>query len=160
MLFVSQICDLPIEVSACRFILWMQTSTKGYTCLFCRVLFHRSRVNDNISLVVGTFYTHHVVQYERKLLSLEARKQRHKPGRRRAGAFAWYYSLRDSSYLLNIICNVWLCSVSKLRLYSCGYANVLQLMHIDHRSVHSVSFFLKIQQHLNSIHYVAVQFYN
>ncbi|XP_026141031.1 tubulin polyglutamylase TTLL5 isoform X2 [Carassius auratus] len=54
-------------------------------------LFHgRTRVNDNISLVVGTFCTHHVVQYERKLLSLETRKQRRKPrrafaGRRRAG---------------------------------------------------------------------------
>ncbi|XP_059376915.1 tubulin polyglutamylase TTLL5 isoform X2 [Carassius carassius] len=45
-------------------------------------LFHgRTRVNDNISLVVGTFCTHHVVQYERKLLSLETRKQRRKPRR-------------------------------------------------------------------------------
>uniref|UniRef100_A0A8C2Q0P1 Tubulin--tyrosine ligase-like protein 5 n=1 Tax=Cyprinus carpio TaxID=7962 RepID=A0A8C2Q0P1_CYPCA len=42
---------------------------------------YRNRVNDNIPLVVGTFYTHHVVQYERKLLSLEMRKQRRKPGR-------------------------------------------------------------------------------
>uniref|UniRef100_A0A8C1P9V9 Tubulin--tyrosine ligase-like protein 5 n=1 Tax=Cyprinus carpio TaxID=7962 RepID=A0A8C1P9V9_CYPCA len=49
-------------------------------------LFHgRNRVNDNIPLVVGTFYTHHVVQYERKLLSLEMRKQRRKPGRASAG---------------------------------------------------------------------------
>ncbi|XP_043119727.1 tubulin polyglutamylase TTLL5 isoform X2 [Puntigrus tetrazona] len=50
----------------------------------------RNRVNDNISLVVGTFYTHHAVQYERKLLSLEVRKQKRKPrrvsgGRRRTG---------------------------------------------------------------------------
>ncbi|KAF4102609.1 tubulin polyglutamylase TTLL5 isoform X2 [Onychostoma macrolepis] len=45
----------------------------------------RSRVNDNISLVVGSFYTHHVVQYERKLLSLEVRKQRRRPGRASAG---------------------------------------------------------------------------
>uniref|UniRef100_A0A672SHN2 Tubulin--tyrosine ligase-like protein 5 n=1 Tax=Sinocyclocheilus grahami TaxID=75366 RepID=A0A672SHN2_SINGR len=53
---------------------------------------YRNRVSDDRSLVVGTFYTHHVVQYERKLLSLETRKQRRKPGRasagrRRAGAF-------------------------------------------------------------------------
>ncbi|ROL47978.1 Tubulin polyglutamylase TTLL5 [Anabarilius grahami] len=48
-------------------------------------LFHgRNRVNDNVPLVVGVFYTHHVVQYERKLLTLEARKQR-RSGRRRAG---------------------------------------------------------------------------
>ncbi|XP_016388565.1 tubulin polyglutamylase TTLL5 [Sinocyclocheilus rhinocerous] len=45
----------------------------------------RNRVSDDISLVVGTFYTHHVVQYERKLLSLETRKQRRKPGRASAG---------------------------------------------------------------------------
>ncbi|XP_067224643.1 tubulin polyglutamylase TTLL5 isoform X6 [Chanodichthys erythropterus] len=44
----------------------------------------RNRVNDNVPLVVGVFYTHHVVQYERKLLTLEARKQR-RSGRRRAG---------------------------------------------------------------------------
>uniref|UniRef100_A0A8C1U3J6 Tubulin--tyrosine ligase-like protein 5 n=1 Tax=Cyprinus carpio TaxID=7962 RepID=A0A8C1U3J6_CYPCA len=46
---------------------------------------YRNRVNDNIPLVVGTFYMHHVVQYERKLLSLEMRKQRRKPGRASAG---------------------------------------------------------------------------
>ncbi|XP_016092895.1 tubulin polyglutamylase TTLL5 isoform X1 [Sinocyclocheilus grahami] len=45
----------------------------------------RNRVSDDRSLVVGTFYTHHVVQYERKLLSLETRKQRRKPGRASAG---------------------------------------------------------------------------
>ncbi|XP_073683701.1 tubulin polyglutamylase TTLL5 isoform X1 [Garra rufa] len=46
----------------------------------------RNRVNDNATLVVGSFYTHHVVQYERRLLSLEVRKQRRKSaGRRRAG---------------------------------------------------------------------------
>uniref|UniRef100_A0A671QCE1 Tubulin--tyrosine ligase-like protein 5 n=1 Tax=Sinocyclocheilus anshuiensis TaxID=1608454 RepID=A0A671QCE1_9TELE len=46
---------------------------------------YRNRVSDDISLVVGTFYTHHVVQYERKLLSLETRKQRRKPGRASTG---------------------------------------------------------------------------
>ncbi|XP_050989309.1 tubulin polyglutamylase TTLL5 isoform X2 [Labeo rohita] len=45
----------------------------------------RNRVNDSVTVVVGTFYTHHVVQYERKLLSLEVRKQRRKPGRASAG---------------------------------------------------------------------------
>ncbi|XP_016387323.1 tubulin polyglutamylase TTLL5-like [Sinocyclocheilus rhinocerous] len=45
----------------------------------------RNRVSDDISLVVGIFYTHHAVQYERKLLGLEARKQRRKPGRASAG---------------------------------------------------------------------------
>ncbi|KAK7142922.1 hypothetical protein R3I94_012308 [Phoxinus phoxinus] len=44
----------------------------------------RNRANDNVHLVVGAFYTHHVVQYERKLLTLEARKQKRR-GRRRAG---------------------------------------------------------------------------
>ncbi|XP_057199528.1 tubulin polyglutamylase TTLL5 isoform X2 [Triplophysa rosa] len=39
----------------------------------------RIRVNDNVA--VAAFYTHHLVQYERKLLTLEARKQKHKPGR-------------------------------------------------------------------------------
>ncbi|CAM4651576.1 unnamed protein product [Leuciscus chuanchicus] len=44
----------------------------------------RNRANDNVHLVVGAFYTLHVVQYERKLLTLEARKRRRR-GRRRAG---------------------------------------------------------------------------
>ncbi|KAG1936374.1 tubulin polyglutamylase TTLL5 [Pimephales promelas] len=44
----------------------------------------RSRANDNVHLVAGAVYTHHVVQYERKLLTLEARKQKRR-GRRRAG---------------------------------------------------------------------------
>ncbi|XP_077094634.1 tubulin polyglutamylase TTLL5 [Siphateles boraxobius] len=44
----------------------------------------RNRANDNVHLVVGAFYTHHAVQYERKLLTLEARKQKRR-GRRRAG---------------------------------------------------------------------------
>uniref|UniRef100_A0A671QCI3 Tubulin--tyrosine ligase-like protein 5 n=1 Tax=Sinocyclocheilus anshuiensis TaxID=1608454 RepID=A0A671QCI3_9TELE len=65
---------------------------------------YRNRVSDDISLVVGTFYTHHVVQYERKLLSLETRKQRRKPGRastgrRRAGAFVVFCTLLVSSAL-------------------------------------------------------------
>nr|XP_017207366.2 tubulin polyglutamylase TTLL5 isoform X1 [Danio rerio] len=48
-----------------------------------RSLTSRSRVQatDGISLVLGAFYTHHVVQYERKLLTLEARKKRRKPAR-------------------------------------------------------------------------------
>ncbi|XP_067312344.1 tubulin polyglutamylase TTLL5 [Pseudorasbora parva] len=47
-------------------------------------LFHaRSRANANGPLVGRAFFTPHAVQYERKLLSLQVRKQRR--GRRRAG---------------------------------------------------------------------------
>ncbi|XP_051579128.1 tubulin polyglutamylase TTLL5 isoform X2 [Myxocyprinus asiaticus] len=44
----------------------------------------RNRMSDNILVEVGVFYTPHVVQYERKLLTLQARKQR-KPGRAPTG---------------------------------------------------------------------------
>nr|XP_055029113.1 tubulin polyglutamylase TTLL5 isoform X3 [Misgurnus anguillicaudatus] len=41
----------------------------------------RNKVNDNVAVEVASFYTHHLIQYERKLLTLEARKLRRKPGR-------------------------------------------------------------------------------
>ncbi|KAM7402946.1 hypothetical protein PAMA_003732 [Pampus argenteus] len=39
-------------------------------------LFHGRNVNGNVQLQVDTVHSYHVVQYERKLLSLEARKRR------------------------------------------------------------------------------------
>ncbi|XP_062295863.1 tubulin polyglutamylase TTLL5 [Scomber scombrus] len=50
-------------------------------------LFHGRNVNGNVQLQVDTVHGYHVVQYERKLLSLEARKrrQRHLTHRSAAG---------------------------------------------------------------------------